>query len=153
LTSIKHALPVCCILLFTPTTHAATDAGSADGRPADAVAVAPTAEPPQNIDEAIGVGKKIVASARGGHWALMVGLIIMLVTSIVNRLLKGKIPKTVLPWLAILLGILGEGALALHHSGDWVAAIFAGLAAGASAGGAYSAFGKYLPVIGKPKAT
>lgn len=157
MTAIKYALPVCFVLLLAGLAQAATDAGAADAAyaadtqaPTPAV-TEPLAKPPQTIDEAIGVSKKIVESARGGHWALMVGLIIMIITSIVNRLLKNKIPKAVLPWLAIALGILGEGALVLNHTGDWITAIFAGLAAGVSAGGAYSAFGKYLPVVGKPK--
>lgn len=159
------SIAIGCLLLLDAQVAHAKDAGNPDAKVAKAVATdaqpsgdaksgsaeTPAAKPPETVKEAIGTGKDIVNAARHGHWALMVGLIVMVLTSLVNRLLKSKIPKQVLPWLAVVLGLIGEGALALHYSGDWVAAIFTGIAAGMTAGGSYSAFGKYLPVIGKPK--
>lgn len=111
----------------------------------------PKVLPPETVDEAFGIGKQIVAAAKQGHWALMIGFVVMLFTALVNRILKSKIPSAVLPWLAIALGLVGQGAFALHYSGNWLSAIAAGVTAGMTAGGSYSAFGKYLPLIGKKK--
>jgi len=92
-----------------------------------------------------------INAAQHGQWALLVAFIVMLLTWAVNKLFKEKIPKNVLPWLAMLLGVLGDGALVLAYNGSWAAALVGGISAGMTAAGAYSALGKHMPIIGSGK--
>ena len=158
-TTTLPSLIFCCLLLFGAAV-AAADAGVPDAKAAGAApaekaeakkADSDGAKPPETVNEAMGMGKQIVQAAKQGHWALVLGLIVMILTALVNRVFRAKIPPAILPWLAIGLGIIGQGALTLHYSGDWATAIFAGMTAGLTAGGSYSAFGKYLPGIGTKK--
>jgi len=93
----------------------------------------------------------IVTAAQSGQWALMVAFIVMLLTTIVRKLFKDTIPAVVLPWVAVGLGLIGECALVLAYGGSWPTAILAGVSAGLTAGGGYSALGKHLPFIGLKK--
>ena len=100
----------------------------------------------------------IVKAAKGGQWALLIGFILMLLTWILNKLLKSKIPPKVLPWVSIGLGVLTQMAMTVAAGSvasvdTWIAAITGGISLGLAGAGSYSAIGKYLPGIkNKPAA-
>lgn len=93
--------------------------------------------------------KAIIESAKTGKWALLVGFIMMLLTWLVNKVLKSKIPTKVLPWLAIGLSTVTAVAFALSTGVGWINAIVVGVQTGLMAAGSWSAIGKYLPGIAK----
>jgi hypothetical protein len=100
-------------------------------------------------EDAFSLLKGIISAAKGGQWALLVGLLLMLLTWVVDRLLKSKIPPKVLPWLSIGLGVAAQIALTVA-AGDvksadtWLSAITGGIALGLTGAGGYSALGKYI---------
>jgi hypothetical protein len=93
--------------------------------------------------------KAIIESAKTGKWALLVGFIMMLLTWLVNKVLKSKIPTKVLPWLAIGLSTVTAVAFALGTGVGWINALVVGVQTGLMAAGSWSALGKYLPGIAK----
>jgi hypothetical protein len=107
--------------------------------------------PPETPGEAFSLIKQIINAVKTGKWALLVGLVVMLLTFIVNKLIKEKIPRNVLPWLAIGLGVIGNTAFALSTGVPWMDAILGGVNHGLVAAGGWSAIGKYLPFMGKKK--
>jgi hypothetical protein len=96
-------------------------------------------------DDAVGISKNIVDAAKAGKWALMIGFIVMLLTWLANALLLKKIPRAVMPWLAVGLSVLGQGAFTLASGASWFDAIFGGISMGLVAAGSWSAVGKYIP--------
>jgi len=117
----------------------------------EAVTVKTPTTQPVSSDDAGGILGAILAAAKGGKWALMVGFIVMLLTWLVNKILRGKIPSAVMPWLAIGLSMIAAVAFSLSTGAGWLNAFIVGVQSGLIAAGSWSAFGKYLPVIGKPE--
>lgn len=107
---------------------------------------------PQGVDpqDTRSILSAISVAAKGGHWALLIGLVLMLLTRLFNALLKSAIPSTVLPWVAIGLGIATEVVFSIAYKAHWIDVIIGGIVAGLVAAGSYSAYGKYLPAV-KPK--
>lgn len=122
-----------------PTAAAASVAG-----PAPASAAAPASLPAADPNDPGGIFNLIVQAIRESRWAWLVGLLFMLATWAVNRLFKERIPKKVLPWVAIGLGVGSNIALCLAGGMAWYEAIGQGISLGMAASGGWSAFGKHL---------
>jgi hypothetical protein len=56
-----------------------------------------------------------------------------------------KLPKALLPWLSIVLGITGQMSVSLIAGAGWKEALIFGAVAGAAGAGTYSAVGKRVP--------
>lgn len=114
--------------------------------------IAPT-NIPNNVqaDNPVNLVKSIIEAARSGKWALLVGLAIMLITWLLNTILKSKIPSKILPWIAIGLGVISQSAFALAQGSGWVDAIIGGICMGLTAAGSYSAIGRWIPGLNKKK--
>lgn len=116
----------------------------------DIAPVKPPASAPQVDPDDVGsIIKALIESAKSGKWALLVGFIMMLLTWLVNKVLKSKIPSNVLPWLAIGLSTVTSVAFALSTGTGWMNAIVVGIQTGLMAAGTWSALGKYIPGIAK----
>lgn len=102
-------------------------------------------EEPKTIEDIGLYVKKMVRAAQDGHWALFAGFLVMILTRLFNLLLRNKIPSRVMPWIALSLGVVGDGAFILANSGSWLDAIVGGITAGITAAGSYSIYGKHLP--------
>jgi hypothetical protein len=118
-------------------------------------AAAATAAPeglPTNIDPSnpLDLVTGLLQAVEKGHWPLAVGLIIMLMTALIDLVFKRKIPKRAMPWIAIGLSMAAQGALYLSMGKDWPYAIVGGAVTGFIAAGGYSALGRYVPGIKKP---
>jgi hypothetical protein len=87
----------------------------------------------------------IAKAAKTGKWALSVGLFVMFLTRFLYAGFKDKIPKWLLPWIAVILGVIGQTLIGLGSGLDWFDSILGGITAGLTAAGSYSAFGKYIP--------
>ena len=132
---------------------AAASATAADSKDIDLSQIQPSKLPEGvNPQDTRSILSAISTAAKGGHWALLIGLILMLLTRLFNALLKNAIPSSVLPWIAIGLGIATEVVFSIAYKAHWVDVIIGGIVAGLVAAGSYSAYGKYLPAV-KPKAT
>lgn len=154
---MKRMLCVSCLLLLPGGAVWAADAGTAD---VGAVPVTMDAggdlsegerllqkkpAAPQTAEDMVGFFGQIVQAGRHGHWSLMIGLILMVLTRVFNLLLKQRVPTKVLPWIAISLALLTDGLLVKAYGGGWLTALLAGINSGLAAAGSYSAFGQYLP--------
>ena len=132
---------------------AAAPATQPTSQPADQPDIVPPTPPaglPQvDPDDLGGLLKALIEAGKTGKWALVVGFIMMILTWIVNRVLKSKIPANVLPWLAIGLSTVTAVAFALATGVGWLNAIIVGVQTGLTAAGTWSAIGKYLPLIRK----
>lgn len=127
-----------------PAPKAATPAKVAKAEPPASQPVVPIIDP----DDLGSILKQIVISAKTGKWALLVGFIVMLLTWLVNKVLKQKIPSNALPWIAIGLSTVATIAFSLATGGGWANALIIGLQHGLMAAGGWSAVGKYLPGVG-----
>lgn len=103
-------------------------------------AVPPTVDP----DDPGAIFGAIVTAFKGGAWAWLIGLVLMLATLVVNKVLKEKIPKKVLPWLAIGLGVGTNIAMSFASGLYWLEALGNGITMGLAAAGGWSAVGKLI---------
>lgn len=88
---------------------------------------------------------EIVTAFKGGHWALGISAIIMLLTWVLNAtILKKWIPASVLPWVAVGLGVLGAVFGLMATGTVWWQACLTGLFTGTAASGLWSLVGKHL---------
>jgi len=110
---------------------------------------------PKDVDKdsPLNMITSMIAAAKSGKWALFVGILLMLLTWLLNTLVGKKIPPKVLPWVAIGLGVIGQGAFAIAAGSGWLDAIVGGITMGTSAAGMYSAAFKYVPFLGSKKKT
>lgn len=111
------------------------------------------------------MGKTIVEMFQSGQHGPAVAGIIMIIVYFLQSLLKDRLPKSALPWFAVLVGVLTAVsaqlvALAVGAAPmSWVSAILQGAMAGAMSSGLWSLLGKKLlelvsslmSKIGKPK--
>lgn len=132
--------------------------GEAPASQPAAAAVVPTKDVPKEVDpeDATSLVKGIFKAAKGGQWALLAGLVLMLLSWVVNRILKNKIPPKVMPWLSIGLGVAAQIVLTVaagnaKTADTWITAITGGISLGLAGAGTWSALGKYLPGLKKPK--
>lgn len=84
----------------------------------------------------------LVTAFKEGKWAWGVGLILMILTLLFNKALKGLIPKKVVPWVAIGLGVATSTMTSLASGVGWLSAIGTGLTVGLAAVGGWEAIGK-----------
>lgn len=134
---------------YEPTSAPASQPAAAQTRSIEKSPV-PKVAPAVDPDDVTAIIKAIIESAKTGRWALLVGFIVMLLTWVVDRLLKQKIPSNVMPWLAIGLATIGTSAFALATGTGWLNAIIVGIQTGLTAAGGWSAIGKYIPGLARP---
>ena len=103
-----------------------------------------TAPPTVDPDDPGAIFSAIVSAFKGGAWAWLIGLVLMLATLVINKLLKEKIPKKVLPWLAIGLGVGMNIAMSFASGLYWLEALGNGITMGLAAAGGWSAVGKLI---------
>lgn len=89
-------------------------------------------------------------AAKNGEWSLVAGFCLLFLTLLLDRLtekvLKKKIPRGAVPWIAMGLGVLGQAGLFLAMGYNITYAISGGLVSGLIASGGYSAVGRHLPL-------
>lgn len=97
----------------------------------------------------------IASAAKSSEWSLVTGFALLFLTTIldkvVSRYFKKKIPRNVLPWIAICLGILTQIGVFLAMGHHWLYALSGGLVSGLVASGGYSAIGRHTPGLRKRK--
>jgi len=93
-----------------------------------------------NVTEHTGA---LVDAAHSKEWGVLAGLVLMLVVYFVG-LFWSSIPGHVLPWLSIVLGILGTVGIDMAHGLVWWKAILSGLTTGVSATGFWETLGKKI---------
>jgi hypothetical protein len=82
----------------------------------------------------------IVNSAQDGQWLLFAGLLLTALVQMARALMpviSKKIPKRVMPWIIVGVGVLAAGGGVLCGGGSWQAAIIAGVTVGLGALGTY----------------
>jgi uncharacterized membrane protein len=104
----------------------------------------PTSLPVVDPDDPGSIIKFIFQAVKESKWAWLVGLLIMFLTWVFNKLLKEKIPAKVLPWVAIGLGVATNVAMSFASGLIWYEAIANGVSLGLAAAGGWSAIGKYI---------
>jgi hypothetical protein len=105
--------------------------------------------PGVNPDDLTSIIRGLFDSAKAGKWALLVGFIVMLLTWIVNALLRKRIPSNIMPWIAVALSTAIAIATAFSTGAKGLNAVIVGIQSGLVAAGSWSAFGKYLPWLNK----
>jgi len=127
-------------IAVTGTTEVAAKSGTGSGSGSAAGAAGKL--PNVNPDDPGAMLKFLINAVRAGKWAWAAGLFLMLLTWGLNRLLKQKIPKKVLPWLSIGLGMAANVSLSFASGADWLTAIGGGLTLGLVAIGGWEALTK-----------
>lgn len=84
----------------------------------------------------------LITAFKQGKWAWAVGLILMLLTWLFNRIFKNRIPKKVVPWVAISLGVASNIAMSIATGMKWFEALGSGFTMGLAAIGGWEALGK-----------
>jgi hypothetical protein len=136
-----------------PADTAAKTAPETAPAPVDLTDIKPKDMPKDvNPDDAASMIGAIGKAAKNGHWALLIGLVLMLLTRVFNIALRNAIPSSVLPWVAVGLGVATEIIFSMANKAHWIDVVTSGLVAGLVAAGSYSAYGKYIPTI-KAKAS
>lgn len=100
--------------------------------------------PAVNPDDPGAMLKFILQAIKEARWAWLVGLVFMLLTFLFNKILKDRIPKKVLPWIAIGLGVATNVAMSFASGMHWLEAIGNGITLGLAAAGGWSAIGKSI---------
>lgn len=137
-------LTVCCFFGMAQGYACAQDGGSALDAAVTATGAASKAPPVVNPDDLGGIVNGLIQAVKGGHWAWLVGLIFMVLTWVFNRILKNRIPKKALPWIAIGLGVGTNVAMSFASGLVWYQALSNGFSLGLAAAGGWSAIGKYI---------
>lgn len=112
----------------------------------------PAVTPPVDPGDIMGMVKMLIQSGKGHQWALFAGLLIMILTWFVDRILKNRIPRKVVPWLSVGLSMGSTIAFTLAAGAGWLNAVVAGVHIGLVAIGGWEALGKHIPgAKAKPK--
>jgi len=98
--------------------------------------------PKVNTEDPIEIVQFIIQAFKDGQWGFAIGLLITLLTLLFNTILKQRIPKKVVPWVAIGLGIASAVAMSFASGVVWYKAIGSGLTFGLAAIGGWEAFMK-----------
>lgn len=84
----------------------------------------------------------------GGPWSVVLFVIAAIaVTRALDAGLKDRLPKWLLPYISMVVGLSGQMALGLAAGMDWKRALLYGFAAGAGGSWVYSAGAKKLPTV------
>jgi hypothetical protein len=86
----------------------------------------------------------LVGAAQNGQWLVFSGFLILIFTFLINRIVKWRLPKSIVPWVSIGLGILSMTGLYLATGKNLAEGILAGVISGLLASGSYSAVGKHV---------
>jgi len=132
--------PVADVVEPAPAEDVATPADAAV-TPADDVVTppAPTPEPPAppavtvpTTDEEAGtILGLLLDAAKGGHWMVFGGLVLLFLIWLFNRLgLAAKVGRDLVPWVTVGVGALGCIGIALASGGSILDALKAGLLEG-----------------------
>jgi uncharacterized membrane protein len=165
---------VCALVSAPPAAQAAPDAAApakaapakaapaktapAVKAPAEKVAATPAAKPKPaplpKVDPSDPVSQIsfIIEAFKTGKWAWGVGLLLMLLTLIFNKLVKTRIPPKVLPWVAIGLGVGTNIAMSFATGLVWHQTLSNGLSMGLAAVGGWEAIGKLFKKKAGPTA-
>lgn len=130
----------------------ASDTGASDTGASDTGSALPGED--MTDEEMLAGGKKVVADAKMGEWALVISGGIMLLLALARRFkLDTVVPSAALPWLSAGLGVLAAVAVELSTGGTLtLPRVLEGVLAGMAASGAWSLIGRHLPWIGSPAA-
>jgi hypothetical protein len=103
-------------------------------------------EPPEDVMDAVKDVGLLIEAARNGNWVFFVGLLIMLLIFVLDKLvnLKKHIPAKAVPWVAAALGIVGSMATQLTTGIPWGQALLQGLTAGITAVGLWELIFKHV---------
>ena len=75
-----------------------------------------------------------VTAARAGQWNILVGVALMILISLFNRLgMAAKIGRKYVPWVTVILGVVGSVGYGLAAGELWYTALMNGLFAGTGA--------------------
>jgi hypothetical protein len=120
----------------------ATKAPPAKAAPAAKADSKPAKLPVVNPEDPVSQINFIIQAFKSGQWAWGIGLILMLLTLIFNKLVKTRIPKKVMPWIAIGLGVASNIAMSFATGLKWYQALSNGFTMGLAAVGGWEAIGK-----------
>lgn len=104
-----------------------------------------------NIDDPGDLISGVVEAAKKKEWVLFAGFLLLIVTFLVDRILKQRIPKRIVPWLSVILGVASQVALYMATGRDPIEGVIAGVVVGLLAVGSYDTVGKHIPYIRRPK--
>jgi len=89
-----------------------------------------------------------VDTLAGSPWSVVLFVVAAIaVTRLLDAGLKDKLPKWLLPYISMVVGLAGQMALGLSVGMDWKKALLYGFAAGAGGSWVYSAGAKRLPAV------
>ena len=97
-----------------------------------------------STEEVVGIITSLVAAAKGGQWALVAALGIMVVIWALKTFFWKSLPPKAMPWVSAAAGVLLSFAATLQGGASWLQAAIAGLFTGAAASGFWSLVGKHL---------
>ena len=87
----------------------------------------------------------LAEEAKQGHWAPVVGLVILLLIWFFRKFdFLSKLPKQALPWISLAIGVLGYVGVALGTGLDWLSALTNGFIAGLGAVGLWELAFKHV---------
>lgn len=97
-------------------------------------------------DELGGLIKGAVDAAKGGDWALLVSMAIMILVFLATKvpLLSKLLPDPAKPWVAAGAGVLSAVVATAMTTGDWLQAVLHGFVTGAAASGLWELVGRKL---------
>lgn len=91
------------------------------------------------------VVNQLAQNAGGAHWAVIVGVVLMVLVQIARSIFGEGLPQKYVPLFAAGLAMVSETAVLLAQSEvPWWSALLSGLVSGTSAMGFYSLLGKHI---------
>jgi len=108
-----------------------------------AAPVADVPLPESNVTDPGDTTVSLVAAAHKREWGLVVGFALMLLVWIVGFVWKA-LPSAWLPWLSLVLGVVGTVGLDLSHGLPWWRAMLTGLSTGMVSIGSWETLGRRL---------
>ena len=113
---------------------------------------------PVDLDEIVEEVTLLIQLFKNGQWALAVGLLLSLLIMVFRKFFEKYVPKKALPWVAVVLGIVGSVAVGLSAGVVWWQALLQGFAAGAAATGLWELVLKQMkkkevPAVSTPTET
>jgi hypothetical protein len=141
-------------LLIASAAYAAPDGGAAavvaiDAAPATPAAGTGTAVPPASLpaikdDNPLSLIGAIATAVKGGHWLMVIALVLTILVWVFNKLLKERLPPKVLPWIAMGLSTLASFFASWALGNPWYTALGSGITVGLAAAGGWSAIMKHI---------
>lgn len=129
--------------------HAGRDCRGVDEEPAHSARAACTSTAPlipADVTTAISTIRGIVDAAKGGHWALLVGMVLTALVWAARRFtfLLAKVPDNAVPWVSFALGVAACVGTALASGAPIVDALIAGANVGGMGIAGWETVGKVM---------